>query len=211
MRPRPQCLPGCVSVPGSHGGALRRGEGCHMGRDRTPGPGVADTARPDEGGRGTPGVPQHTGPRRARRGVWAAGRVRPGVPVAYEAEVDYVGHDSDEGPAVDGPRGPRHRPRVPQQLQELDARGDGHALGSLGGCARPTPWATRPSRPTPGPTYSSAAAYLCSSGPTTSPASIRECRRRRNLSRSQFIRSASRHRRRARVSSPSPASTPARL
>ena len=46
------------------------------------------------------------------------------------------GHDVDEGAAVDRPRGPRHRPRVPQQLQEPDARADGHALGGFGGCAR---------------------------------------------------------------------------
>ena len=53
-----------------------------------------------------------------------------------------------EGAAVRRSGGSCNGPRVPQQLQELDAGADGHPLGGLGGGPCPTPSATPPSKPT---------------------------------------------------------------
>ena len=60
-----------------------------------------------------------------------------GVPVGAEAGVADVGHDADEGAPFNGPGGTGDGPRVPQQLQELDAGADGHPMGCLGGGACP--------------------------------------------------------------------------
>ena len=46
---------------------------------------------------------------------------RPGVPVAAEAGFANCRHDADEGSPIGGAGGASDRPRVPQQLQELDA------------------------------------------------------------------------------------------
>ena len=82
-----------------------------------------------------------------------------GVPVAAEAGFADVRHDADEGAPIGGPGGASDRPRVPQQLQELDAGANGYAMGGLGGGACPPPGQcdrtglrqVRPLRATPRP------------------------------------------------------------
>ena len=54
-----------LPVSGAHGGPLRRGQGRHLGRDRFPGPRMADTFPADEGGHGASRTPEQTGTRSA--------------------------------------------------------------------------------------------------------------------------------------------------
>ena len=95
--------------------------------------------------------------RRGTTMALSATRVGAGVPVATEAEGDNVGHDADEGPALSlawriAP------PCTGFAAVSRTGRSSGRTRpGPSPSLLSPTPWATRRSRHTPGPTCSTGA------------------------------------------------------
>ena len=121
-------------VPGADGGALRRGAGGPLGRDRHGWADMDDPRRPDEGRRRASCPAVGRGPRCAT-GSQGARRRRVRLPQSVAGRRLSLRQDTHKDAAAQRDRG--DRARIPNVVQDLVHGIDGHPLGRGRGCACP--------------------------------------------------------------------------